>query len=148
MSAPKASLKERLLHELWEMLVIFLYLALFFCAVTTYRLMLAKPATSVGFAYGFALIKALVFAKVILLGRVVRVTRVFDDRPLIIPMLYKVGIFGGFAFAFETLEHLVGGFIQSVDMATKSWPAPWWCYPRSCRFLLSPKFRASSVKAG
>lgn len=105
-------LKERLLHELKEMVVIFLYLALFFCAVATYRLMLPEPPATTSVTYGFALIKALILAKVILLGRMARVTRVFDARPLLVPTLYKVALFGLFAVAFEALEHLVGGLIH------------------------------------
>jgi hypothetical protein len=106
------SLKTKLLHELKEMLVVSLYLAFFFCAVATYRLLLPEPPAPALEVYGFALVKALVLAKVILLGRMMRVTRVFDNRPLIVPTFYKVALFGAFAFAFEALEHLAGGLIH------------------------------------
>ena len=68
------------------------------------------------FHYGFALIKALVLAKVILLGQYVRFAKVFDDRPLIISTLYKVILFSLFALAFEVLEHVIGGFLHGKDL--------------------------------
>ncbi len=112
----KAALKEKLIHEMKEMLVIFLYLALFFCAFTTYRLLVMNEMGVSYFHYGFALIKALVLAKVILLGQYVRFTRLFDDRPLIVPTLYKVVVFSFFTLAFEILEHVIGGLLHGKDL--------------------------------
>jgi hypothetical protein len=108
----RSGLKEKLVHELKEMLAIFLYLALFFCAFTTYRMLVMKEMGLSYFHYGFALIKALVLAKVILLGEYVRFAKVFDDRPLIIPTLYKVILFSLFALAFDVVEHVIDGLIH------------------------------------
>jgi len=112
----RSGLKEKLIHEVKEMLVIFLYLALFFCAFTTYRRLIMNELGLSYFHYGFALIKSLVLAKVILLGEYVRFTKLFDDRPLIIPTVYKVVIFSLFTLAFDVLEHLIGGFIHGKDL--------------------------------
>ena len=109
-------MKEKFIHEVKELLAIFLYLALFFCVFTTYRrLVMAEMGVSY-FHYGFALIKALVLTKVILLGQDVRFARVFDDWPLIIPTLYKVILFSLFVMAFEVLEHVIGGFLHGEDL--------------------------------
>ena len=112
----RSGVKEKLIHEVKEMLVIFLYLALFFCAFTTYRLLVMKEMGLSYFHYGFALIKALVLAKVILLGQYARVVKIFNDRPLIVPTLYKVILFSLFALAFEILEHVIGGFLHGKGM--------------------------------
>jgi hypothetical protein len=112
----RSGLKGKVAHEVKELLVIFLYLALFFCAFTTYRALVMKEMGISYFHYGFALIKALVLAKVILLGRCVRFANVFDDRPLIIPALYKVILFSLFVLAFEVLEHVIGGLLHGKDM--------------------------------
>jgi hypothetical protein len=112
----RSGVKGKVVHEVKELLVIFLYLALFFCAFTTYRKLVMKEMGISYFHYGFALIKALVLAKVILLGRCVRFANVFDDRPLIVPTLYKVILFGIFVLAFEVLEHLIGGFLHGKDV--------------------------------
>jgi hypothetical protein len=111
-----SGLKEKLLHEVKELLAIFLYLALFFCAFTTYRLLVMKEMGVSYFHYGFALIKALVLAKVILLGQSVRFAKVFDDRRLIVPTFYKVILFSFFVLAFEVLEHVIGGLLHGEDL--------------------------------
>ena len=110
------SLGAKLIHEIKEMAIIAAWLALCFGTMTTYRLMLPEPPASAATAYGFALVKALVLAKVILLGRMLRITKVFDDRPLIVPTLYKVVLFGALTLVFETIEHLAGGVIHGKHM--------------------------------
>jgi hypothetical protein len=112
----KCRLKQKLIHEMNELLAICLYLALFFCAFTTYRMLVMKEMGLSYFHYGFALIKALVLAKVILLGKYVRLVKVFDNRPLIIPTFYKVILFSLFALAFEILEHAIGGVLHGKGM--------------------------------
>ncbi len=57
-----AGLKEKLLHEMKEMLAIFLYLALFFCAFALYRQLIMRELGINFVQYAFALIKALVWA--------------------------------------------------------------------------------------
>ena len=112
----KAGLKEKVIHEVKEMLVIFLYLALFFCAFTTYRRLVMKEVGVSYFHYGFALIKALVLAKVVLLGQYARVAKIFNDRPLIVPTIYKVILFSFFTLAFEVLELVMGGLLHGKDL--------------------------------
>ena len=77
----RPGLKEKLIHEVKEVLVIFLYLALFFCAFTTYRLLVMKEVGLSYFHYGFALIKALVLAKVILLCQYARLVKILMTGP-------------------------------------------------------------------
>jgi hypothetical protein len=110
-----SGLKEKILREVKELLAIFLYLALFFCAFTMYRQLVMQEMGVSYFHYGFALVKALVLAKVILLGQHVRFARVFDDRPLIVPTFYKVILFSLFALVFEILEHVIGGLLHGKD---------------------------------
>ena len=112
----RSGLKEKMTREVKELLAVFVYLALFFCAFTTYRRLVMKEMGVSYFHYGFALIKALVLAKVILLGQCLRFVRAFDDRPLIVPALYKVILFSLFALAFEVLEHVIGGFFDGKDL--------------------------------
>ena len=83
--ANKTGMKSRMIHDMREMLLTFVYLALFFCSFTTYRKLVSDGLGIDYFHYGFALVKAFVLAKVILLGRHVRFTRILDDRPLIFP---------------------------------------------------------------
>ncbi len=110
-------MKERMIHDTREVLLTFVYLALFFCCFTTYRKLVSDEFGIAYFHYGFALVKAFVLAKIILLGRHVRFTRILDDRPLIFPTLYKVVVFSFFILAFDIIEHVIGGFLHGKDLA-------------------------------
>jgi hypothetical protein len=112
----RTNLKEKVIHEMKRMVIIFLYLALFFCAFATYRGLVMKEVGISSFHYGFALVKALVLAKVILLGQSVRTAKMLDDRPLIIPTFYKVVLFSLLTMAFEILEHVIGGLLHGKDV--------------------------------
>ena len=105
-------LKQKLVHELRELAAIFLFLALFFCAFTTYRRILMREVGLSYYHYGFAVIKALILAKVIMIGQYARLGRIFDDRPLIVPTLYKVVVFSLLTILFEMAEHFLGGLIH------------------------------------
>ena len=52
--------KQKVKHELKEMIVIFLYLAFFFCALVTYSMLLLNEYHVKHWNYAFALINALV----------------------------------------------------------------------------------------
>jgi hypothetical protein len=60
--------KEKVMHELREMVTIFLYLAFFFCALVTYTTLVLKEYHVEYWNYAFALINALVITKVIMIG--------------------------------------------------------------------------------
>lgn len=113
----KVGLKEKVVHEITEFFLIFLYLALFFGSFITYRRLVLRELGISYLHYGFVVVKALVLAKVILVGQYARVTRIFDDRPLIVSTLYKVVWFTLFAVLFDIIEHVAGGFIHGKDLA-------------------------------
>ena len=60
--------KEKIKHELREMLMLFLYLAFFFCALETFEFFLLNEYRVRYLGYAFALINALVITKVIMIG--------------------------------------------------------------------------------
>ena len=64
----KTDLKQKAVHEFRQFVAISLYLAFFFCAVTTYRMLLLNDFHDAYFNYISGLINALVIAKVILIG--------------------------------------------------------------------------------
>jgi hypothetical protein len=109
MNEKKTGLKAKLWEEAKTLLVVWLYLAVLLGSITTYRrLVLAEYQISY-FRYGYSLFEALLLAKVILIGRLLRLGERFRNRPLIIPTLYKTVIFSLFVFTFSILEHLILG---------------------------------------
>jgi hypothetical protein len=105
-------LKQRLIHEVWEFLRIFLYLAPFFCAFATYRMLLLDQFKEKYFAYGAAFVNALVLSKIILLGEYLRLGKRQEHKPLIYSTIYKSFAFTLLVVVFHILENTVKGVIH------------------------------------
>ena len=103
----KTSLKQKAAHEFREIATISLYLAFFFCALATYSMLLLGQFHISYFAYGAALINALVITKVILIGEAVHVGDKFESRPLFYSAIYKAFMYGLLVLAFHFLEEIV-----------------------------------------
>jgi hypothetical protein len=101
------SLKQKARHELEQFVGIFLYLAFFFCSVTTYRMLLLNEPHISYFNYGVALINALVIAKVILIGEYARLGKRYEAKPLLSSALYKAFLFGLLVFGFHVVEEVI-----------------------------------------
>src|SRR5580700_2785766 len=86
-------LKRKALHEFVEFAGIFVFLAFFFCALVTYSSLLLREYHIKYLSYAFALINALVIAKVILIGEYVHIGRRYEARPLLLSVLYKALLF-------------------------------------------------------
>src|SRR5262245_56669826 len=111
-SARHAGLKERAREEFRNFWIITLYLAVFFGSFTVYRrLILAEFGVSY-LHYGFALVEALIIAKVILIGDAFRLGKRFEDRPLFVSVIYKSALFGVFVMLFGVLEHVIEGLFH------------------------------------
>jgi hypothetical protein len=109
----KKGLKQTILHELIRYWLIVLYMAIFFGAFASYRrLLLAHYGISYE-DYGIAVIRALVLAKVVLVAETLRLGRGYEDKPLIVPTLYKTLLFtvcvAIFDIAEAMLRALIGG---------------------------------------
>ena len=111
-SARHAGVKERAREEFRNFWIITLYLAVFFGSFTVYRrLILAEFGVSY-LHYGFALVEALIIAKVILIGDAFRLGKRFEDRPLFVSVIYKSALFGVFVMLFGVLEHVIEGLFH------------------------------------
>lgn len=106
-------LKQKTIHELWELAWVFSYLAFFFCSLELYSLLLLRDFHVKYLNFGFALINALVVAKVILLGEYARIGRKYEQRPLILSAFYKAILFVMLVFAFHLVEELVKRFLHT-----------------------------------
>jgi hypothetical protein len=106
------TLKQKAKHELMDLLWIFLYLAFFFCSLSTYATMLLRKYEVDYLNYSLALINALIVAKVILLGEMAHVGTRLEARPLYQSVLYKSFAFTLLVFAFHLVEEFIKRLIH------------------------------------
>jgi hypothetical protein len=101
--------KGKFIRDLKSVAWISLYLVLFFCAISTYSMLMLHElnVTNSIFRYGFAIINALVLAKIIMIGEYARLGRRHEDQPLIISTLWKAFLFGLLVAASHILEESV-----------------------------------------
>ncbi len=112
----KPSLKERAIEELKLFWLVALYLWVFLGMFTVYRRLIVAETGVTYLHYGIALFEALIIAKVMLIGKMFDFTRRFDDKPLIVPMLYKSILFGVFVLLFAAVERLVEGWLHGQGL--------------------------------
>ncbi len=112
--------KAKAAHEGRELLVLFLYLAFFFCALVVYNMLLLRQYHVEYLNLSFALINALVVAKVILIGDYMHLGRRYEDRPLWLSATAKAFLFGLLVFAFHVLEELIKRLVHGGDVANAS----------------------------
>ena len=112
----KGNWKEKLLHEFTEYWLNVIYLTLVFAAFTQYRRLLLAAHDITYTNYWVAVIEALIFAKVIMIGDVLRIGRGLEQKPLIVPTLYKTVVFTLFVGVFTLIEHAIGGLWQGKGL--------------------------------
>jgi hypothetical protein len=107
-----ATLTQKISHELIEWLWIFVYLAFFFCVFATYRMMILNQLHVAYFAFGTALINALVLSKVILIGEVLGVGKPQERRSIVFSSLYKAFVFAILVALAHFLEEGIRGAVH------------------------------------
>ncbi len=108
----KPGFKDKLVLEMIAYWINVLYLTLVFVVFTSYkRLILANYYISYT-NWGISFIKALVLAKVIMIGGVFRFSRSFESKPLILPTLFKTFLFTLWVALFATVESAIRGFLH------------------------------------
>jgi hypothetical protein len=120
--------KQKIIHEMTEYWINFVFLGFVFFIMTLYRRLLMAEYQIAYLNYGFAVVQAAVLAKVILLAEVARVGRKHEDKPLIIPTLHKTVVFAIWVVGFKILEHIIGGLVHGKglmggidEMIAKGW---------------------------
>lgn len=105
----KGNWKNKIFHEMLEYWINVVYLTLVFAAFTQYRRFLLAAYDITYTNYWVAVIEALVLAKVIMIGAVLRLGRGLEDKPLIYPTLYKTVVFTLFVGVIKLIEHVIKG---------------------------------------
>jgi len=89
------------------------YLAIVFGLFAWYRRLILAHYEIVYLEYGTAIVEAMVLGKVIMLGDMLGLSRkIFRDRPLILPTLYKAMVFSFFVALFAVAEGTVSGLFK------------------------------------
>jgi len=110
----KTGWKQKILHEMIEYWLIVLYMALFFGVFFNYRRLILAHHQILYEAYGISVIKALVLGKVVLVAESLRLGRGFEDKPLIVPTLYKSIIFTVCVALFNVIESMILSFVHGI----------------------------------
>ena len=113
----KSSLKEKAQEELRLMLVITAFLAAVFVSFLTYRRLISREFGVTSFHYGFALIEALIVAKVILIGKAIGIGKKSTGRALFRNALRDSVVYAFLVAVFAILEHVVEGLFHHETLA-------------------------------
>jgi len=107
----KRNWKKILFEEIVEYWINVAYLAVVFAAFTWHRRFLLAAYDISYTNYWVAVIEALILAKVIMIGAVLRLGRGLEHKPLIYPTLYKTVVFTLFVAVFTLMEHAIKGLL-------------------------------------
>jgi hypothetical protein len=114
---PQASLKIRLYDELRRFLMIFAYLWLVFLVFLVHEwIVLADHHIGFRF-YGLAAINALVLSKIMLIAEGLGFAERFENKPLIVPIVYKSVLFSFLLVAAYILEEIIIGQFHGKSVA-------------------------------
>jgi hypothetical protein len=111
------SVGSKLVEEFKAMLALAAYLYICFGAVILFKSAVLREAGIHYEIWGIAVIKALILAKFMLLGRMLHVGTRFRDKPLIWPTLYHALMFLIVLLILTTLEELIVGSIHARAIA-------------------------------
>jgi hypothetical protein len=104
-------------HEMTRFVVLFLYLWILFGVFVLHQSIVLREHGISYSAQGFALINALVLAKVMLVAEDLNLSRWLDRRPLIYPILHESLLFTALFIAFHVLEELAVGLVHGETLA-------------------------------
>lgn len=113
----KTQLKEKAKEELRLLVWITAYLAAFFVAFLTYRRLISREFGVTAFHYGYALLEAVVIAKVILIGKALGLGKQATRRSLAFSVLRASLVYGALVAVFTVLEHVVEGLVHGKTFA-------------------------------
>ena len=106
----KKNIKKKIVHEITEYWINVAYLTLVFASFTQYRRLVLAAHDITYTNYWVAVIEALILAKVVMIGDVIRLGRRLEHKPLIYSTLLKTVVFSLFVGVFTIIEHMIKSF--------------------------------------
>jgi hypothetical protein len=113
----KATLRQRTVHEFKELVILTVYLYVAIGAVILYKTGVLH-GQGIGFVpWGIAVVKAVLLAKFMLIGRAMGIGERYTDRPLIWPTLYKSFALLVLLVVLTIIEEVVVGLFHHQSIA-------------------------------
>jgi len=109
----KKTWKKRLFNEFTEYCINVAYMAIIFSAIIFYRRLVLAHYDIYLDDYFSGVFKAIVIAKVVMIGAFLRISRKFEHKPLVIPVFYKAVLFTLWVMLFDIVELYFRGFIHN-----------------------------------
>jgi hypothetical protein len=113
----KETLGRRAVHELKKLAILTAYLYVTLGAVILYKAAVLHGQGISFVPWGLAAVKAVVLAKFLMIGGVVKIGRGYTDRPLIWPTLYKSFVFLVLLIVLTIIEEIVVGLFHHHSVA-------------------------------
>lgn len=107
--------KKRAQEEFRRFLIIFAYLFVVLALFQLHEYLILRQHGISYEKYGFALIQALILAKVMLIGEAMKLGRI-SDRSRIVIIIFRAAIFALFFLAFKILEEAIRALIHGEDV--------------------------------
>ena len=113
----KVDWKRKLFLEMTAYWINVVYLTLLFAVFTSYRRLILAHY-NIGYSnWGISFLKALVLAKVIMIGGLVHLGRRLEHKPLILPTLFQSALFTCWVTLFALVESTVRGVLHGKGAA-------------------------------
>jgi hypothetical protein len=106
-------LKQKIWGQFKSYWVNVFYITLFFSIFTDYRRLILAHYQIAYKDYGISLIKGLILAKVILVAEHFHLGTGFENKPLIIPTMYKSFLFTICVAILSVIEAMIRGFLKA-----------------------------------
>jgi hypothetical protein len=104
-----SNLKEKAKEEIKKFALMFLYLWVVFGMLAIHESIILSQHGITYIVHGFALVNALIFAKVMLVAEDLRLGHRLDDKRLVYSILFKAFSFGVTLICFHIVEHVLIG---------------------------------------
>jgi hypothetical protein len=113
----KATVRQRAVHEFKELAILTAYLYVTLGAVILMKAAVLHGAGVSFTPWGIAIVKALVLAKFMALGKAMKIGERYADRPLIWPTLHKAFAFLVLLVVLTIIEEVVVGLFHDQSVA-------------------------------
>jgi hypothetical protein len=111
------TLRRKVAQEFWQLISLTAYLGVFFCVLDTYSMLLMNQFHIAYFAYGTALVNAVLVAKAILIGEAISLGQRFEQKPVLYSAIAKATMFAWLVFVLHLLEEMIKSLIVGKTVA-------------------------------